>query len=238
MELRRFYVRPEDIVDGMVRVTGNEYRHMTGVLRFKVGYQAILCDNTGVDYVALVRAIDKNSALLEIVSQEPNSAELEYDLTLCCGLIKPDKMEIEVQKAVEIGVKRIRPFVSRYTSETEVRQDRLERIAMEACKQCGRAILPEICAPVRFETLFDETSRYYMAYEKETKALLRIVLDKPQKGESVSLVIGSEGGFAEEEAALAREKGATLFSLGKRILRAETAAIVALGNVCALTEEL
>ena len=237
MELRRFYVTPQDIDGDVVTVTGNEYRHMTGVLRFKVGYKAIVCDNSGVDLYCTVTAIDKNAATLSVDERMVNDVELPYDLTLCCGLIKPEKMEIEVQKAVEIGVKTIRPFVSRNTSEKTVRMDRLERIVVEACKQCGRAILPTIEPVVSFENLFDRDCDYYMAYEKEDKRLLRHCVSVP-KDKPLALIVGSEGGFTQEEAAYAMERGATTFSLGKRIMRAETAAIVALGTICALTEEL
>lgn len=236
MELRRFYVSPEDIQGDLVTVTGNEYRHMTGVLRFKVGYRAIVCDNSGKDRYCTVTAIDKTSATLHVDSIENNAAELPFGLILCCGLIKPEKMEIEVQKAVEIGVKSIRPFVSCNTSERTVRQDRMERIVLEACKQCGRAVLPTVEPVVQFERLFDESADYYMAYERENQRLLREIIAKPSG--DVAVIVGSEGGFTAEEADLALQNGAKTFSLGKRILRAETAAIVALGIVCALTEEL
>ncbi len=238
MELRRFYVRPEDIEGDVITVSGNEYRHMTGVLRFKVGYQAIVCDNTGIDYWAIVEHIDKSAATLRIIERKKNNAELPYTLRLCCGLIKGEKLEIEVQKAVEIGVHQIQPFISRYTAEQDVRQDRLERIVLEACKQCGRAVLPRVMPIARFEDIFESNARYYMAYEKEDKHLLRDVVAKPHSQETVALVIGSEGGFSPEEVQMALSAGATTFSLGKRILRAETAAIVALGTFSALTEEL
>ena len=237
MELRRFYVNKSDIDGDKVTVTGNEYRHMTGVLRFKVGYQAIVCDNSGNDLYCTVTAIDKNSATLAVDEIKRNDVELPYDLTLCCGLIKPEKLEIEVQKAVEIGVKTIRPFISRNTSEKSVRLDRLERIVLEACKQCGRAVLPTVQPVVAFGDLFKQDADYYMAYEREDKRLLRDVLKAPTD-KPIALIIGSEGGFTAEEAETARKYGATLFSLGKRIMRAETAAIVALGTICALTEEL
>ena len=237
MELRRFYVTPEDIDGDVVTIRGNEYRHMTSVLRFKVGYLAIVCDNSGYDRYCTVTAIDKSTATLRVDSVIRNEAELPFPLTLCCGLIKDERMEIAVQKAVEIGVTAIQPFHSLHTSEQSVRLDRLERIALEACKQCGRAILPTVYAPIPFEQLFETDRRYYMAYEREHNRLLRDVLSQPD-GREIGLIVGSEGGFTDKEAAFAEEQGATLFSLGKRILRAETASIVALGTICAFTEEI
>ena len=237
MELRRFYVTPEYIDGDAVTVVGDEYRHMTGVLRFKVGYKAIVCDNSGYDYYCTVTAIDKVKATLRIDDRVPNDAELPFDLTLCCGLIKPEKLEIEVQKAVEIGANVIRPFVSRNTSERSVRKERLERIVLEACKQCGRAKLPMVRDAVPFEALFDTDKPVYMAYEKEDKRLLRDAL-AGKTPEDMAVIIGSEGGFTDEEADFARQKGAVTFSLGKRIMRAETAAIVALGVVCSTLEVL
>ena len=237
MELRRFYVTPDCIQNDGISIEGNEYRHMTGVLRFRPGWKCIVCDNTGYDYLCEVTAIDKTKATLRILEKTQNDAETAYPLTLCCGLIKPDKMEIEIQKAVEIGVQTIRPFRSKNTSETDVRTDRLERIVLEACKQCGRAILPSVMPVVPFEALFAEPSRYYMAYECDREHLLRNVLETPNE-RGISVIIGSEGGFTEEEARYAAQQGATLCSLGKRILRAETAAIAALATITALTEEL
>lgn len=236
MELRRFYVNAEDITGDAVVVTGTEYRHMTQVLRFKVGYLAIICDNTGMDYMCEVVGIDKQCVSLRITDKLVNQSELGYPLTLCMGLIKPEKMTIAVQKAVELGVTRICPFRSTHTSETNCNIDRLQTIVREACKQCGRAIMPEIAPLVDFAALDWGENDCYIAYEHERGQMLRDAIIRPNKG--ICVIIGSEGGLTREEVERAVSLGAKPVSLGKRILRAETAAIVALGAICQLTEEL
>lgn len=222
----------------IVKVTGTEYRHMTQVLRFKVGYRAILCDGSGVDIEAEITAIDRNAVTLRVTGETKNESELSYPLTIAMGLIKPEKMAIAVQKAVELGVTRIIPIRTRFTAEKNVARDRLQTIVREACKQCGRAVLPAVDDVTDINDLCWGTDLCYLAYEKERSAMLRDVLRPPTKEQGISVIVGSEGGFAEDEAAALVGKGAVTLSLGRRILRAETAVIVALGVITQLTEEL
>lgn len=236
MELRRFYVPKENILGDKAVVTGEEYRHMTGVLRFRVGYKLILSDNSGLDYYCTVLSIDSKEVICSVDEIEPNETELSYSLTLAAALIKQDKMEVSIQKAVEIGVKRILLFASARTVEQDIRLDRVERIVKEACKQCGRAILPEIvkCGSVG-EMLDNACGTLYLAYEKAAK---EDRLDKVFIPSSAyTVVIGPEGGFEEEEVNQILAAGAKVFSLGARILRAETAAIVSLGDLVLLGGE-
>jgi len=236
MELRRFYVDQGSIREGIAEVRGEEYRHMTGVLRFRVGFRLILCDGSGNDYYCTVTAVDKDKAVCQVDEIRPNESELSYDLTLAMSRIKQEKLEIAVQKAVEIGVKRIILFASRYTAEPKVRQDRIERIVKEACKQCGRAVLPQVTLADNLDGMIDKAEgKLLVAYEKaDLHSRLSALIGKE---EGYTVVIGPEGGFAREEIEQLAARHAETFSLGARILRAETAAIVSLGDVVCIRGE-
>lgn len=239
MELKRFFVQPQAIEGNQISLTGDEYVHMSAVLRFRIGYRCIVCDNSGFDYLCQVIAMDRKGAKLEVLQKQNNQSEVGYPLTVCCGVIKQEKMEYSIQKSVELGVHRIRPFVSEHTDEKRIRYDRANRIILESCKQCGRAKLPVIDEVCAFSQLFDFDGLTILAYENEDTLLLRDAIPRYYtKGIPIQILIGSEGGFTQEEVDYAKAHGAVVCSLGKRILRAETAAVVAIGTFTALTEEL
>ena len=236
MELRRFYIPKEAIEGDRAVVTGDEYRHITGVLRFRVGYKLILCDNSGNDYYCTVSSIDGKEVVCSVDEIKANDTELSYDLTLAAAIIKQDKMELSVQKAVEVGVKRIVLYASARTVEKDIRLDRVERIVKEACKQCGRAMLPQVViCPSVDDMLKSVSGDLYLAYENADR---NDRLDKVfTKSSAYTVLIGPEGGFEEEEVEQILTAGAKVFSLGARILRAETAAIVSLGDLVLLGGE-
>ncbi len=232
MEIRRFYVS-EPIKGDVVTVSGDEFRHMTGVLRYKVGYKAIICDNSGYDYNVTITDIDKTCAVCRVDSKVLNESEATVNVTLFMCPLKSDKYDLAVQKAVELGVNRIVPVISHNTNERNVRRDRLERIVLEASKQCGRAKLAAVDEQIWFEQAIEQLSACelpLMAYEFEREVDYKTALSKDGVV-NIGILIGSEGGFTEAEATAARAKGIILFSLGKRILRAETAAITAIGSI-------
>lgn len=231
MEIRRFFLN-SPINSDRVIVDGNEFHHMTAVLRYKVGYKAILCDGSGYDFYVTIEKIEKNYAVCRVDQKVENKTEPHLDFSLYICAIKSEKMDFAVQKAVELGAKRIIPVISQNTNEKNLRKDRLERIVSEASKQCGRASLCLVSDPISFHTVLEEIQNLdcaIMAYEGEKDVLLRDL--ELQDKKSIAIIIGSEGGFTVEEAAEAKEKGVALFSLGKRILRAETAAIATLAYV-------
>ncbi len=237
MEIRRFYVEPRQIVDGVVTIEGEEYRHMTNVLRYKVGYKAIVCDNSGRDYLCTVTAIDKQRTLCRVDEIKNNDTELGYRLTLCLGQIKPEKLEIAVQKAVEIGAHEILLFVSGFTSQIKINEERVWRIVKEACKQCGRAILPTVRTQVPWQEVLALDCDKVLAYENAQENTWTDIAPRLNKSHGIAVIIGSEGGLSEEEIKQATLHNVHIVTLGKRILRAETAAIVCLANaVCLLGE--
>ena len=236
MDIRRFYVKAENITGDRAIITGDEFYHVTKVMRYKTGYKLIVCSGDGYDYFCEITRIGDKEVECKITEKTFNERELSTEITLYLGLIKPERMDVAVQKAVEIGVKKIVPVITEFTSEKTFKKDRAERIIIEACKQCSRAIVPEICEVKPFKECVDEASGdKLMAYEKETVVKAKEAFSALSK--KVSLLIGSEGGFSQEEVDYAKSKGFKTFSLGKRILKSETAVIAATSALAIFTEE-
>lgn len=224
MEIRRFFVSPNKVLNGTVVIDGSEFNHLTKVLRYKVGYLLTVCDNTGAEYDCTLISINKDNAVCRI-DQKKDGKVLPTDITLYMCLSRSDRFDFILQKAVELGAKRIVPVMSEYSTEKDINRDRQERIILEACKQCGLAIVPELASVMTFEEAVDaEGKNAVMFYEKEGRTLIN---GEVLRGRN-SIIVGSEGGFSEKEAQYAVSHGVITVSLGKRILRTETAAVSAL----------
>ena len=230
MEIKRFFVDRTRLlsVGATIEIFGEEYRHAIKVSRYKVGYSLILSNGDGYDYFAKITAIGKDSFACLVERAEKNENELERPLALYLCAI--EKSDLAVQKATEIGATEIHLMISRFTNAVNQNVDRLHKIALEAAKQCGRAVVPEVFAPVSFEEgVEDALSRFdnvVFCYELARGERVSDVFDSSAK--SYALIVGSEGGFAEDEVAFAEEGGAKVVTLGRRILRAETACIAGL----------
>ncbi len=222
--LKRFFV---DKIEDVTELVGEEFEHAKNVLRIGVGAEVILLDNSGKEYTAVVSAVEKKRMLLNVVRCEVGSREAETDVYLLFGYLKnADKNEFIVQKAVELGVKKIGVFSSEYSSAymNPNKLERLNKVSKEAAKQCLRAVAPEV---VYFDTLAKALSSAN-GYENKLFACEFATESKRDVGSlsgSTAIVIGSEGGFSREEEELANGEGFASVTLGKRILRAETAAI-------------
>jgi 16S rRNA (uracil1498-N3)-methyltransferase len=208
---------------------GQEHLHLSNVLRCSVGEEVVLWCGDGLDYYATIQSIQKQCTLLQVTSVQPNTAELDKDIVLYLGLIKNiDRFELAVQKCIELGVYKIVPFVSQYATFRKINLDRLNAIALNAIKQCGRSRLVEISSIKTWdEVLIDiQSDPAIFAYEKAVAPIkLALQSQKIAKAKTINVVIGSEGGFSAEEIMQVYDISITPVSLGKRILRAETAAI-------------
>ena len=226
MELRRFFVNKEDIVGTEIRVRGEEFEHMTRVLRMKPGYKVIVCADDGVERYCVIRSVDGGEAVLD-TENEVRVDSKSVSLTLFAGLLKNAKLDLVVQKAVELGVDVVVPFVSENTVEKKFNAARACRIALEAAKQCGSPWLSRVEDAVTFRDVLSRVKEFdtvCFAYEKEKSVT---VSDAAGRGAGkVALIVGSEGGFTPEEAEAAVRAGARSVTLGRRVLRAETADIV------------
>ena len=230
MEIKRFFVertRPLS-VGATADIYGEEYRHAIKVSRYKVGYSLILSNGDGYDYFAKITAIGKDYFTCVVERAEKNENELERPLALYLCAI--EKSDIAVQKATEVGASEIHLMISRFTNHVNQNVERLERIALESAKQCGRAVVPRIYPPVPFEAgVKDALSRFeqtIFCYESARDERVADVFDP--NSSSYALIVGSEGGFHEDEVAFAADGGAKVVTLGRRILRAETACIAGL----------
>lgn len=234
MELKRFYGQKEG---NFITLTGREYIHCVKVTRHKVGYLIIGCTGDGNDYRAVITSIDGGEVIAEIQSAEPNLTEPAHDIILLQACCK--EFDFIAQKAVELGATRIIPYISERTNSKPLSADRLESIVLDAAKQCGRAKLPEIEAvAVGLEAALaaaDNARSKVICYECERNVKMSDVV-KPSG--SVAVVIGPEGGFTPEEVKTAESLGYTAVTLGRRILRAETASVVALTLACGGIGEL
>jgi 16S rRNA (uracil1498-N3)-methyltransferase len=171
MEIRRFFINKENIKDDTVTISGDEFDHIVKVLRHKVGFKIIVCSGDKNDIHCTIFKIEKNYLLAKIDSIELNQNETKTDITLFQSISKSEKMDVIVQKAVELGVKKIIPFESSFSSN-DLRPERLNKISYEACKQCGRAILVDVIDPVKFNDLKEILKNYdviLVGYENEDK---------------------------------------------------------------------
>lgn len=225
MEIRRFFVTNSDISGNLVTLCGDEFLHMTKVLRYKVGYKAVILANDGVERLCTVSEISKDYATLTIDEEKVVDGK-KSKLTLCAGLLKNNKLDFVVQKGVELGVDEIIPFSSANTAENKFNRERAEKIALESAKQCGSVYLSKIGELKTFDEVvesFTDFDEVVFAYEYEKNVRLR---DIGLHAGNILLVVGAEGGFTSEEVEKATANGAKIITLGKRILRAETASIV------------
>ncbi len=220
-----------------IRITGTDAHHLMHVLRAKAGDEIVVVDD--VNQAARMEMIAFSEEFVTMRFKERVSLEAEspVDITLAQCLLKADKMEFVVQKAVELGARRVIPIESRncvvrYDAKKRVeRRNRWQRIADEAAKQCGRAALMEVC-PIEELSAFlsaavDKAGTFLFCYENETRESIKRRLRESEAG-TVTLLIGPEGGFTPEEAENIETHGGISVTLGSRILRAETAAVAAL----------
>ena len=229
----KFFAEKQNITGGTIRLSAEDEKHIKTVLRAREGECLTVCDGEGTDYECKVASLE-NGVLLEILSEAPCEAEPKTKITLYQGLPKADKMELIIQKCVELGVDRI---VSVSTERSIVKLDKKEakklerwqKIAESAAKQSGRGKIPEVCQHVmKFRDAVSEAAELdgaIIPYEKERERGIRKFVSE-FRGESVGVFIGPEGGFSEDEIGLAKEKGISPVTLGKRILRTETAGMV------------
>lgn len=223
---KRFFINKEDIYQNKITIKGEEFMHLYKVMRMRVG-DTIECFYDGSEiYSCEISKIEKIFAEATVIESYPCVANPKKQVTLFQALPKLDKLEMVTQKVCELGVSKIVPFESRFTvaKPNQNKIERLEKISISACKQCGRTALLTLENTITFKQLLlslKEFDQVILANETEnTNALNEI------KGDKVAIIVGSEGGFAKEEIDELVNAGAVSVTLGKRILRTETASVV------------
>ncbi len=241
-----FFVTADCIADNKITISGEDAHHISKVLRMAAGDHIKVSDMSKKIYNCKIEGFSRDEVYLNIESSEDSITEPPYKATLFMALPKQDKMELIIQKAVELGVYRIVPFsssrcVCKLDSQGgEKKRERWQKIAKSGAEQCGRAIIPEVHTPVTFKKALEmlmESQNPFMCYEGEETLSMKQYLDgKKDKGEEFAFMIGSEGGFSVEEARLIRENNVPTVSLGNRILRCETAPLMVLSCLSMMYE--
>ncbi len=236
----RFFVPDEAIADNKVTISGGDAFHVARSLRMAVGDVITVCDMQMNEYVCRLTKIRDDACECEVLERGTGRVEPPAEITLYAAYPKGDKLELVVQKAVELGAASIVPFesarcIKRPRADKEQKQtERLNRIVEEAAKQCGRARLPRVSSPLSFAAAIERAARAELplfCYEGKDALSLKRALEEKPKAKTISVVVGSEGGFAPEENEMARGAGLVSVNLGPRILRCETAPLYALSAI-------
>lgn len=248
--MQHFFISPEQVEDGYVRIFGEDVNHMVNVLRMKQGEAFMANDGCGKEYYCILEQLRTDDVLAKIAYVRAGEQELPCPITLYQGLPKGDKLELIIQKTVELGVTRIVPVsmkrcvVKLDEKKAESKRARWQAISEAAAKQSGRGIIPEVSRPMSFKEAMREASEadvklfpYELAGEESPMAVTRERLSAICPGQSVAVFIGPEGGFDDAEVELARETGYEPITLGKRILRTETAGLYVLSVLGYLLEK-
>ena len=229
----RFFVPAPPDVGGTAVITGDDARHIAGALRMTPGEPLTLCDGAGQDYLCRIESVARDAVTLRVERSEKSIGEPSLSVTLYMGLPKADKLELVIQKSVELGAVRIVPTVTARSiaridpRDSEKKTARWQKIAAEAAGQSGRGIIPTVEPPITLRAALPRLAREnaLRCYEGGGAPLGDLV---SPADESVSLLIGPEGGFAPEEVEAVVAGGGRLATLGTRILRCETAPLAAL----------
>lgn len=236
--MQRFFVTPDQVGEDKIRIQGSDVNHMKNVLRMRPGEEVMISDGNNRQYRCRVEDYPEGEAVLAILEAGLVDTELPSRIYLFQGLPKQEKMELIVQKAVELGVCQVIPVQTRRcvvkldAKKAAKKVQRWQQIAESAAKQAGRGYIPAVSEVMTFqealafsETLDIRLIPYELADGMEGT---RKILDGIRPGQSVGIFIGPEGGFEKEEVGRAVEAGAMPITLGKRILRTETAGIAVL----------
>lgn len=225
--MRRFYAPPENFRADKITLGLDETRHLRDVLRLRQGEAVQIFDGEGREFVCEIETIAKKESVLKIIKEiEPSAPESNLDLTLAVALLKGEKFDLILQKAVELGVSKFVPLVTKRCDvklkDAEKKLERWRKIILEASKQCGRAKLMKIETPLDFEKLV-----------KTSAAETRILFSERggedfsavKSADKITALTGAEGGWDDSEIEFAGANGFQIITFGGRILRAETAAI-------------
>ena len=231
----RFFI---DALEGNRHIlTGEDARHAIKSLRVNIGEKIILCDKNSIDYICAVEEINNGELYLSVIKSQACTSEPDIQVTLYQALPKSDKMDLIVQKAVELGVFKVVPIItsrciSKPNEKSRIKKvDRWKKISKEAAKQSGRGIIPEILAPIDFDKAILNIKNYdktLIFYENGGTTIKKCLNASPTK---IAIFIGPEGGFEKEEISLSKSYGAEISTLGPRILRTETASLASLSII-------
>lgn len=244
----RIILKKEDIKGNMITLSGEKARYLISVLRCSAGDELQVFDGEGSLYKSKIAGIENKKVIIDLLEKISLNTESPLNLTLVQGLLKGEKMDMVIQKATELGVKEIIPAITERSQIRHTRKvDRWRKIAEEASKQSGRTMIPVVHEPMEFNSLFAVNDslplRGFIFWEEGGLSLEEAIKQSAVSTQhsafrklstlnsQIFVLIGPEGGFTKGEADIAVSKGLIIVSLGKRILRAETAAISAVALI-------
>lgn len=234
----QFFVEDTQVSASAVTIEGSDVNHIKNVLRMKCGEKVRISTQSGKNYYCELTEITENIVQADILEEIAEGTELPNKIYLFQGLPKADKMELVIQKAVELGAYEIIPVAMKNCvvklddkkAENKVR--RWQEIAKSAAKQSKRSLIPKVRMPLTYKQAVEMAKKLqavFMPYENERgMAATKEAVERLTLGQSIGVFIGPEGGFSPEEIALAKDENMQLISLGKRILRTETAGLATL----------
>ena len=236
--MHNFFVNNNQIENDKVHIINQDTKHISQVLRMKKGENIFICNKENSDrYLAEIFKIEKDEVICTLIKKE-ETTEPNIKITLFQGLPKSDKMELIIQKAVELGVSEITPIEMKNCivkiKDEDKKISRWQTIAESASKQSKRTIIPKINNVEKITNLKNKINDYDLVlfgYENEKNISLKTILNDNKNASKIAIVIGPEGGFDKEEAKELEESGAKGVSLGKTILRTETAAIAMISMI-------
>lgn len=233
--MRRFFgeLKNENII-----ISGDEHNHLKNVLRLGVGENILVSLNDEYEYICEIEKFERGTTVCKIVGKNICEGNPKKNIVIFQAITKGQKFEFIVQKATEIGITKIVPFVSEYVvaKVSEHKFDRLQAIALNACKQCERTIVPEITQPTNVDNILTEFKNFDIVLFANERTDIGEKIKSLNKYKNIAIIVGSEGGFSQKEKEKFIEAGATSISLGKRIYRCETASVAMMSLASILSE--
>lgn len=239
----KFFIKTENLKENEeIWITGSDVNHIKNVLRKKIDDKINICNSdTQKNYECAIKNIEENKIICKIINETKSISESSLNITIFQGLPKSDKMELIIQKSTELGVKTIVPVITKRTviklkdKDKQTKVERWRKIAEVAAKQSGRDIIPTIENIINIADIkFDEFNKIFVLYENEEKNSIKDEIEQLKKNNkeelNIGIIIGPEGGFADSEIEQLRlNPNVSVVTLGKRILRTETVALVVSG---------
>ena len=232
--MRRFFGTEKN---GKIYVEGEEFNHLKNVLRMGEGDELLVSLNDDFEYVCEIIKFEKGVAVCKINGKRECVGNPQKNIVIFQAITKGQKFEFIVQKATEIGISKVVPFVSEFviSKVTDHKMERLNSIALNACKQCERTIVPEISTPVTVADVIETFKDFDIVLFANERTDVGEEIKNLDKYKNIAIIVGSEGGFSQKEKEAFIEAGATSVSLGRRIYRCETASIAMMSMVSILS---
>jgi|LSQX01.2.fsa_nt_gb 16S rRNA (uracil1498-N3)-methyltransferase len=234
--LNRFYVDKSKIQGEWVRITGEDVKHITKVLRLSPGDPVVICDGDNTDYEGVIERTGKDEIKVRLGNASRSGTEAAMEMVLYQAIAKGTKMELIIQKGTELGVAAFVPVITSRTvvrlegrNDTPKKLQRWQRIAMEASKQSGRGRIPDVRSPMDFDQALEEMTGYSLAllpHAGEGGLTIDAIPGGVGDYADIAVMVGPEGGFSDDEIKRARDRGIEIVSMGPRTLRTETAGMV------------